>query len=81
MVGGLVLLAAFYTWRFTVWAADVGGYWNLVTGHRNPPSTGPGEALVKAAGSAVSAHQSVRVHTRLFLFTCSHPRKQFRDAC
>ena len=59
MVGGLVLLAAFYTWRFTVWAAEVGGYWNLVTGHRNPPATGPGEAAIKLAGSAVSAHKSV----------------------
>ena len=59
MVGGLLLLALFYLWRFTVWAADVGGYYNLITGHRNPPSTGPGEAMLKAAGSAVSAHNSV----------------------
>lgn len=72
MVGGLVLLAAFYTWRFTVWAAEVGGYWNLVTGHRNPPSTGPGEAALKAAGKAATAYQSVSlipplIHFRPFL--------------
>ena len=59
MCGGLVLLAAFYTWRFTVWAADVGGYYNLITGHRSAPATGPGEAILKAAGSAASAHNSV----------------------
>ena len=58
LVLGLTFLAAFYTWRFTVWAADVGGYWNLVTGHRNPPATGPGQAAMHAAASAASAASS-----------------------
>ncbi|BEI79977.1 hypothetical protein CcaverHIS002_0105060 [Cutaneotrichosporon cavernicola] len=32
---GLIALAAFYLWRFHVWAENVGGYWNLMTGQRD----------------------------------------------
>ncbi|KLT39848.1 hypothetical protein CC85DRAFT_250460 [Cutaneotrichosporon oleaginosum] len=32
---GLLALASFYVWRITVWASEVGGYWNLMTGRRD----------------------------------------------
>ncbi|ORY34121.1 hypothetical protein BCR39DRAFT_518571 [Naematelia encephala] len=51
----LVAIAAFYTYRFTVWAADAGGYWNLVTGRRTSPQPGAVEFAAKVAERAQSA--------------------------
>ncbi|RSH87485.1 hypothetical protein EHS25_003395 [Saitozyma podzolica] len=50
----LLAIAGFYTWRFTVWAAEVGGYWNLVTGHRTSPVPGAAELAAKAKAVADS---------------------------
>ena len=55
LVLGLLALAAFYVYRFTVWAADVGGYYNLLTGHRDPSSSAAVSAPSGAANEAVSA--------------------------
>lgn len=63
----LGLLAAFYMWRFTVWAANAGGYWNLVTGKRAAQNINPNvntnggvagmgsDAMIKSAASAARA--------------------------
>ena len=61
LVLSLVALAAFYMWRFTVWAADAGGYWNLVTGRHAPP-TGVGEAAMAAVASANAKAKSKVSH-------------------
>lgn len=55
MVLGLVALAAFYTWRFTVWAGQAGGYWNLLSGRTVPPKTGVADTAAYAASAASSA--------------------------
>jgi len=52
---GLLALVAFYMWRFTVWAHDAGGYWNLVTGQRAaaaPPSTADPNEIARLASQA-----------------------------
>lgn len=53
MVLGLVTLALFYVWRFTVWAAQAGGYWNLLSGRTLPPK-GSVADTASMASSAVS---------------------------
>lgn len=59
MVLGLGVVAAFYMYRFTVWAADAGGYWNLVTGARPNRAMEQAEsAMEKAAEVAGQAAQS-----------------------
>ncbi|KIR33760.1 hypothetical protein I352_03837 [Cryptococcus deuterogattii MMRL2647] len=55
LVLSLFLLFAFYMWRFTVWAHQVGGYWALMTGHHISPA----EAAAKEAASSASASSSV----------------------
>lgn len=55
LVLSLFLLFAFYMWRFTVWAHQVGGYWALMTGHHITPA----EAAAKEAASSASASSSV----------------------
>ncbi|KAL7421717.1 hypothetical protein Q5752_003488 [Cryptotrichosporon argae] len=52
LILGLFALSGFYVWRFTVWASDVGGYWNLLTGHRDAPSSGVHRAADLAASAA-----------------------------
>lgn len=42
-------ILAFYIWRVTVWAGEAGGYWALITGHKN---------VAKAAASAAAASLS-----------------------
>ncbi|GFZ44058.1 hypothetical protein JCM24511_01779 [Saitozyma sp. JCM 24511] len=61
----LLAIAGFYTWRFTVWAAEVGGYWNLVTGHRTSPVPGAAELAAKAKAVADSGKVIYQV-TQLF---------------
>ncbi|CAD6582588.1 MAG: hypothetical protein TREMPRED_003329 [Tremellales sp. Tagirdzhanova-0007] len=60
MVFGLLALSGFYVWRVTVWAAEAGGYWALVTGHHHPQTqgSGVGDYAVSAAASAASARAS-----------------------
>lgn len=58
MVLGLVLLAAFYTWRFTVWAAQAGGYWNLLSG-RTIPAKSSVQDTASMASAALQSSQSV----------------------
>jgi len=55
MVLGLVALAAFYTWRFTVWAGQAGGYWNLLSGRTIPPKSSVADTASFAASAASSA--------------------------
>ena len=57
MMLGLLAVSAFYTWRFTVWAAQAGGYWSLLTG-RHPHPTDPMASSASAAVSAASANQA-----------------------
>lgn len=54
---GLVALMAFYTWRFTVWADDAGGYWNLMTGKRQSAAEIQ-EAKMREQASSVSSAAS-----------------------
>ena len=63
MVFGLLALSGFYVWRVTVWAAEAGGYWALVTGHHHTQTqgTGVGDYAVSAAASAASARASSKV--------------------
>ena len=59
MVIGLLAVAAIYLYRFTVWAAAAGGYWNLITGYRPDPVAQQAEsAMQKAAEAAGHAAQS-----------------------
>jgi hypothetical protein len=52
----LVALMAFYTWRFTVWAAQAGGYWALMTGrHVNVKAAAASSSAASAVSSASSA--------------------------
>ncbi|ORX36764.1 hypothetical protein BD324DRAFT_627093 [Kockovaella imperatae] len=53
LVMALAALGAFYGWRFTVWAAEAGGYWNLITG-RHAPATRLSEGAINAAAKAAS---------------------------
>lgn len=56
---GLVAIGGIYMYRFTVWAADAGGYWNLITGNRpNPAAVQAQSAMEKAAEVAGHAAQS-----------------------
>ena len=56
LVLSLLAIGAFYAWRFTVWAADAGGYWNLMTGRRPPLHNVNDPAAI--ASAAASAAQS-----------------------
>jgi hypothetical protein len=69
MVLGLALLAAFYTWRFTVWAAQAGGYWNLLSGRTVPPKSSIADtaSMASAAASTASAGLAVRLFNVHFL--------------
>lgn len=69
MVLGLALLAAFYTWRFTVWAAQAGGYWNLLSGRTVPPKSSIADtaSMASAAASTASAGYAVRLFNVHFL--------------
>ena len=59
MVLGLLAIGGIYMYRFTVWAAQAGGYWNLITGHRpNPAAVQAQSAMKKAAEVAGQAAQS-----------------------
>ncbi|EIW70766.1 hypothetical protein M231_02579 [Tremella mesenterica] len=51
----LLTLASFYVWRLTVWAADVGGYWNLMTGRRTVDTGIDTDSIVQAAASATQS--------------------------
>lgn len=55
---GLLALAGFYLWRFTIWANDAGGYYNLLTGNRpsveHAVRNAAGDAIKTAAASANS---------------------------
>ncbi len=54
---GLAAILSFYLYRFTVWAAAAGGYWNLLTGHRSATSPMAGKvdsAIERAVDSANS---------------------------
>lgn len=61
MVLGLVSLAIFYTWRFTVWAADAGGYWNLLSGRTIPPKSSV-QDTASMASAAMQSRSSVSSH-------------------
>jgi hypothetical protein len=61
MTLGLLAISAFYVWRLTVFAASVGGYWNAMTGARNPPPVGPGAMAMSAVGSAAASHATSKV--------------------
>jgi hypothetical protein len=61
MVLGLVALAAFYTWRFTVWAGQAGGYWNLMTGRTATPKSSVADTAAYAASAASSAKSGAKV--------------------
>ncbi|WWD17403.1 hypothetical protein CI109_101844 [Kwoniella shandongensis] len=59
LVASLFLILAFYMWRFTVWAAQVGGYWALITGnHKTPASMAASSAAALAATAASAASVS-----------------------
>ncbi|KAK8864300.1 hypothetical protein IAR55_001546 [Kwoniella newhampshirensis] len=59
LVASLFLILAFYVWRFTVWAAQVGGYWALITGnHKTPASIAASSAAAVAATAASVASSS-----------------------
>ncbi|KAK4689057.1 hypothetical protein P7C73_g1034, partial [Tremellales sp. Uapishka_1] len=60
LVLSLLSVAAFYTWRMTVWARDAGGYWNLATGTRPAPGAQVADAIsaASAAASSVSSKGS-----------------------
>ncbi len=60
MLLGLVLLSAFYIWRFTVYAASVGGYWSLLTGKHHLPQTTTGVGMRDFAASAAASVNSAR---------------------
>jgi hypothetical protein len=61
MVLGLVALAAFYTWRFTVWAGQAGGYWNLLSGRTIPPKSSVADTASMASAAAASASSGLKV--------------------
>jgi hypothetical protein len=65
MVLGLVALAAFYTWRFTVWAGQAGGYWNLMTGRTATPKSSVADTAAYAASAASSAKSGAKVAVSL----------------
>lgn len=50
----LAAIGAIYMYRFTVWAADAGGYWNLITGRRPSPAAGMAQDAMDRAASAAS---------------------------
>ncbi|TDL23470.1 hypothetical protein BD410DRAFT_768760 [Rickenella mellea] len=45
LIGGMLLVSAFYAYRITQWKADAGGWWNLALGRRAPVAGGnsPGD--------------------------------------
>lgn len=69
MVLGLLAIGAYYVWRLTVFAADVGGYWNIVTGKRPSPAHDLAESAAKAASSAASGASSILPTVRLTLLS------------
>jgi len=71
MVLGLVALAAFYTWRFTVWAGQAGGYWNLMTGRTATPKSSVADTAAFAASAASSAKAGAKVAVSLISSSCN----------
>ncbi|OWZ60194.1 hypothetical protein C356_00205 [Cryptococcus neoformans c45] len=65
----LLLLFAFYMWRFTVWAHQAGGYWALITGHQMSPA----EIAAKEAASSASVSSSIAGSTATPT-TSGHPQ-------
>jgi hypothetical protein len=55
MVLGLVTLALFYVWRFTVWAGQAGGYWNLISGRTIPPKGSVADTASLASSAVAGA--------------------------
>ncbi|CED84369.1 hypothetical protein [Phaffia rhodozyma] len=51
-----IAVTSFYAWRFSVQSAEVGGWWNLITGHR--PVNTPIAAQKAAASAAALQHFS-----------------------